>query len=70
MPGQALATYNDTLLLEDSCTDRLQEALNTGWRIIACCPQPNSRRPDYIMGRFSPVMTDTRASAKRDPKES
>lgn len=54
MPGQALSMYNETLLLEDSCTDALQEALDVGWRVIAACPQPDKRRPDYILGRFNP----------------
>lgn len=53
IPGQALATYNETLLLEDSCTDVLQSNLDSGWRIIAVCPQAQ-RRPDYILGRFNP----------------
>lgn len=54
MPGQALSLYNDVLLLEDSCTDTLSEHLQGGWRIIAACPQPDQRRPDYILGRFNP----------------
>ncbi len=53
MPGQALSMYNDVLLLEDSCTDVLHEHLQGGWRIIAACPQPDQRRPDYILGRFN-----------------
>lgn len=54
MPGQALSLYNEMLLLEDACTDALQESLNTGWRIVAACPQPDQRRPDYILGRYNP----------------
>ncbi len=54
MPGQALSMYNDTQLMEDACTGALQEQLNKGWRIIAACPQPDQRRPDYILGRFNP----------------
>lgn len=54
MPGQALSTYNEVCLLEDSCTDVLQAKLSEGWRIIAGCPQPDQRRPDYILGRFNP----------------
>ncbi len=64
MPGQALSTYNEVLLLEgeDSCSDNLQTHLNTGWRIIAACPQPDARRPDYILGRFNPeFVVDGRA---------
>lgn len=54
MPGQALSMYNQTLLCENCCTDELQANLLQGWRIIAACPQPDQRRPDYILGRFNP----------------
>lgn len=64
MPGMALATYNDLMLLEDACTDQLQSALNSGWRIISACPQPDQRRPDYILGRFNPQQ-DEHGSARR-----
>ena len=58
MPGQALSVYNDTMLMENACTDALQVELNNGWRIIAACPQPDQRRPDYILGRFNPKIGD------------
>lgn len=61
-----IATYNDLLLKEDCCTDELQGALNGGWRIIACCPQPDQRRPDYILGRFNPEQDVQQDYAKRD----
>jgi hypothetical protein len=38
----------------DYCTEALQDQLNKGWRIIACCVQPDGRRPDYVMGRYNP----------------
>lgn len=38
----------------DFCTETLQDILNKGWRIIACCVQPDGRRPDYILGRYNP----------------
>lgn len=56
IPGSALSLYNETLLLEDSCTDALQSEIDNGWRIIACCPQAQ-RRPDYILGRYNPERT-------------
>ncbi len=56
MPGQALSLYNEVLLLEDACTDELQTNLQSGWRIIAACPQPDQRRPDYILGRYNSEM--------------
>lgn len=49
-PGPALMDIAETMLLEDSCTDVLQEELARGWRLLAICPQPQ-RRPDYILGR-------------------
>ena len=52
--GQALSLYNETELMEDACTDALQDKLNNGYRIIAACPQPDQRRPDYILGRYNP----------------
>ena len=64
MPGQTLSNYNDILLLEDACSDALQSSLRDGWRIIAACPQPNQRRPDYILGRFNPA-DDLSNSANR-----
>ena len=65
MPGMALSIYNEMLLLEDACTDELQSSLNSGWRIVAACPQPDQRRPDYILGRFNPNF-DGDSSAKRE----
>lgn len=64
MPGNALMTYNVTMLLEDSCTDALQREMDNGWRIIAACPQPDARRPDYILGRYDPNH-EARTSAYR-----
>jgi len=49
-PGPNLLNVNETLLMEDACTNALQENLENGWRIIAVCPQPQ-RRPDYVLGR-------------------
>lgn len=65
IPNMALATYNETLLLEDSCTDALQRALDSGWRIIAACPQAQ-RRPDYILGRYNPNREVDSDGAKRN----
>ena len=49
-PGPSLLNVDETLLMEDACTNALQENLENGWRIIAVCPQPQ-RRPDYVLGR-------------------
>lgn len=52
-PGNMLSHYNETLLLDDCCTDYLQDALDKGWRIIVACPQPDGRRADYVLGRYN-----------------
>lgn len=65
MPGNMMASYNEIQLLEDSCTDVLQTSLNAGWRIIAACPQPDQRRPDYVLGRFNPNKDGNESSASR-----
>lgn len=65
MPGFGLMQYNRVALLEDSCTDKLQDALASGWRIIAACPQPNQRRPDYVLGRYEPDYKGTPDEAER-----
>lgn len=64
MPGHGLSLYNEMRLLEDSCTDEIQSSLNSGWRIVAACPQPEQRRPDYILGRFNPDLENS-GSAER-----
>jgi hypothetical protein len=51
VPGLGLLMINEVMLLEDSCTDVLAQYLREGWRIVAACPQPNQRRPDYVLGR-------------------
>lgn len=64
MPGQGLSLYNEMLLLEDECMDSIQSHLNSGWRIVAACPQPEQRRPDFILGRFNPDL-EVGGSAER-----
>ena len=49
----SMQLINQILLLEDCCTDYLQLSLSEGWRIIAISPQPDQRRPDYILGRHT-----------------
>ena len=51
--GSTLISVNETKLLECSCTDNLQQHLDEGWRIVACCVQPDGRRPDYVIGRYN-----------------
>ncbi len=40
-------------VLTDCCTQELQRYIDKGWCILAICPQPDQRRPDYVMGRVT-----------------
>lgn len=48
--GAGLFSVNSVKLMEDCCTDELQRHLDEGWRIVACCPPNDQRRPTYILG--------------------
>lgn len=55
MPGFELLRYASIKVLTDECTIQIQKEMDQGWRIIGILPQPQQRRPDYIMvheGRF------------------
>lgn len=54
VPGLGLLLIDEVEVHESMCTEELQVQLNDGWRIIACCPQPDKRRPDYVLGRTRP----------------
>jgi len=43
--GYDLASMKEVIVEENACTELI------GWRILAILPQPNNRRPDYILGR-------------------
>lgn len=51
VPGLGLLAMVRVMLASDCCTDDLNEHLQDGWRILAICPQPDQRRPDYILGK-------------------
>lgn len=51
VPGLGLLLIDEVKIEEDYCTERLQHDIDDGWRIIAACPQPDRRRPDYVLGR-------------------
>jgi hypothetical protein len=51
LPNTVLHGIRTVYLLEDCCTDRLQEHLDNGWQILCICPPLNKRRPDYILGK-------------------
>lgn len=55
VPGLGLMLVNEVRIEEDLCTDTLQGLLDKGWRILAICPQPDQRRPDYVLGRQNPA---------------
>ncbi len=57
VPGLGLLALNQVKLLENTCTDELQALLDEGWRVVAACPQPDQRRPDYVLGRYDPAHT-------------
>ncbi len=42
----------------DYCTEKLQDRMNEGWRLLSVCPQPDQRRPDYIIGRYNPEQSN------------
>lgn len=65
LPGHLMTTYNEVSLLEDVCTDFLQTQISAGWRLLAICPQPDQRRPDYILGRWNPEKEGSYTSAER-----
>lgn len=50
VPNLGLLNINEVTYVEDCCTDELQGLIRKGWRIIAACPQPDQRRPDYVLG--------------------
>lgn len=54
MPGFELLAYGQITWLENACTEDVQSHLDKNWRIIAVLPQPQQRRPDYILVRKEP----------------
>ena len=51
VPGLGLLAVSEVCVRYDHCTDALANDLAEGWRIVAVCPQPDQRRPDYVLGR-------------------
>ncbi|GBG55172.1 hypothetical protein SPFL3102_03566 [Sporomusaceae bacterium FL31] len=58
VPGFGLLAINEVTWEEDCCTERLQSKIDQGWRILAICPQPDQRRPDYVLGRNTQIRQD------------
>lgn len=57
VPNIGLIAMNEVKVLNDACTDSLQQELDEGWSILAVCPPNEQRRPDYILGRSNPGRT-------------
>lgn len=51
VPGFTLMSVDEVIVRVDWCTEALREDLDNKWRIVAVCPQPDQRRPDYVLGR-------------------
>lgn len=51
IPHVGLLAVDEVKVVEDYCTDRLQDELDHGWRILCVCPPNAARRPDYVLGR-------------------
>lgn len=51
VPGLGLLMIDEVEVITNECTHSLQDYLQEGWRILAICPQPDQRRPDYVIGR-------------------
>lgn len=51
IPHIGLLMMDEVTVEENCCTDRLQQRLDEGWRILCVCPPNAQRRPDYVLGR-------------------
>lgn len=58
VPDGGLMEIRSTKAVRDCCSDALTEYLNEGWIIIAACPQPDQRRPDYVLGHRDKGLND------------
>ncbi len=52
LPNDNLIAMRQVIVLENECTETVDDWLNKGWRMLAILPQPNHRRPDYILGTY------------------
>lgn len=50
IPNAALFSVQTLQVLENECTDYVQNWLDKGWRIVAVCPPNDCRRPTFILG--------------------
>lgn len=50
IPGLGLLAMRYVRVVTNYCTEELQRELDAGWKLLAICPQPDQRRPDYILG--------------------
>lgn len=52
IPNAALFAVRSLMVVEDECTNRVQQYLDEGWRIVAVCPPNDTRRPTFILGHM------------------
>lgn len=50
IPNAGLFAVKKLKVLENECTEYVDEWLAKGWRIVAVCPPNDTRRPTYVMG--------------------
>jgi hypothetical protein len=49
--GLGTLSIDTVKIMCDCCTEKLNDELERGWRIVAVCVQPDQRRPDYVLGK-------------------
>jgi hypothetical protein len=49
--GNELSRIKELKAIEDACSDLITQHLRVGWCIVSVMPQPDQRRPDYILGK-------------------
>lgn len=51
LPSNELLNITDIFVEVNACTERIKIHLDSGYKILAICLQPDQRRPDYILGK-------------------
>jgi hypothetical protein len=51
VPDSGLLNIKELRIETNCCTDAANGLLQEGWKIVAICPQPDQRRPDYVFGK-------------------
>lgn len=53
-PNNIMINFNEVESVIDCNTEHLQTWLDQGWHLLSICPQPDQKRPDYILARYIP----------------